>query len=136
MEMIPNKKLVKVGDREFFIKKFSIVQGSRFIKWIIKAAASNKDEISGLKDKFNDSKSNGEDLLSIINILNEDMIIELISICLDTTDTDFVKNNLSLDDTFSVISDIVEINDIGGLIKNLNRTVKTLTDKIQTPETK
>ena len=131
MEIVPEKKLIKVGEKDFYIKKFSIIQGTRFVKWIMKAVMLNSDKINDVKDKFVNNESNSDDLMLLVSMLNDDMILELMSICLNTDDIEYLKENLSLDKGLEVIAEVVTLNDIGGILKNFQRTVATVTEKIK-----
>lgn len=130
MNIIPEKKRVVVGEKEYFVKKFSIIQGMRFIKWLIKAVMLNQSKLQGMKDKFESSESNSNDILLLLDVVDNSMIIELMSICLDTEEVEYLSEHLSLEKGLEIINEVMELNDIGSLLKNLSRTVKTTTETI------
>jgi hypothetical protein len=120
----PSKEL-KIANKTLKIKKLSLKQLLLLTKWL--ADISQSEKINS--ESFKGSKSNADDLLKIISLIDDSKLAELIKIFTGEEDKEFIKYNIINDGCVSleVITAICEINDFGRIFGNFTKAVELIT---------
>ena len=128
--LVPEKELVKVGDRTYQIGELSIAQIIKLGRFVAKTILTSQDKLNELAKHSEKSESNLDDALKILELIDEDKISELFSIILIEDDIEFLSENLTPTNVTEIAAIICEKN-IELLKKNVKRIVKTISPKVE-----
>ena len=111
-------------DRTYLVGKLSLKQIILLTRFITKTILASKEKLKKLGDNAQSNKTNTEDLLTIISLLEDKECYELFSILLNENDLTFLEKNLGLEDSTEIVAVICETNKFDRVKKNVFRIQK------------
>ena len=124
--LVPDKKIIKIGKRDYSLGELSFIQTIKICKFIIKTIFTNKEKFDTLKKETETTTDNTQDALKILELIDEDKLPEFFGIILQENDIDFLRQELTLSTTTEIIAVLCETNDFLTLKKNINRITKVV----------
>lgn len=123
------KRVIEIEGRQFTIGKLSLAQTGKFTNWGIKVS-KKISELFSQEDKSN----NTDEFMKIMEVLNEDEMADLVSILLSASDNiatpEFCKS-IPIEDITEIIAEVAENNNIGKILKNVQRVIKAISKAVQ-----
>jgi hypothetical protein len=120
------KSNITINGREYVIGKFNIITYFRIAKFIAKVGKKYASKFTHIAS----SKTDIADIIQFMEILDENDLIEAISIALNESDLEFCKQ-IDGDSVLLLVETVCKHNDFGVTVKNAQRVVAQL--KNQTP---
>jgi hypothetical protein len=119
--LVPLEKNVKVGDKVYIIKKFSLMQLINLSRFFVKLAGT-------VKVNFKQGGDNLSDLLEILSNVTEEQAVELFSILMNSKDLDGIRRDIIgvAEVSTEVLLAICEVNDFEKLFGNFQKAGEQL----------
>ncbi len=127
--LVPECQKIKLGAKNYEIGKLSLKQAISLSRFVAKTVLSSQSKLKELKEKTEGTKSNVEDLMSILDLISEKDTYELFSIILNENDLKFLALNLNLEKSTEILAILCEQNDFEPVKKNVQRIIKAVTKK-------
>lgn len=124
--LIPEKVEIKIYDKSYKVGALTLNQILKLGKLLATTLFSSKSKLQALSEKAKENRSNAEDLMSILDLLEEDDIASLFSIILKEDDKEFIKANLPFDKAIEIIAVLCEYNKFDGVKKNFKKILDAL----------
>jgi len=129
--LIPKRKSITVGDRQYQIGKLSIFQQVEMVRFFTENIVSSQEKLAEIAKKTKGSTSNMEDLMSIVTLLKPSQINRFFAIILDEKDEKYIGDHLDiLEEGTEIIATVCESIDIEKVKKNIQRVIKAFNRKI------
>lgn len=125
--LVPVTKDVIINGRTYQISKLTLGQILKLSKLIFRTIITSKDKLKQLSDTTKNNKSNAEDLLAILDLLDEKDIAELTSILLKEK-----VESIDFDDSLELVAIVCELNNFSKVKKNFQRILDVLKTKEET----
>jgi len=124
--LIPDKKIMKIGNRNFSISKLKLRQYLRLSKLIMCTINKSKEKIKELKDNTSENTTEAQDLMFIFNMLDEKDLYKAICILLDIEETEekFISENTGAEEISELIAIVCELNNFQTVKKNVERVTQ------------
>lgn len=119
--LVPTTKIISIGDKQYIISKLTLLQIIKIGKLLSRTILSSQAKIRKIQESTKDSSSNAGDLMTIIDLLEEDDLICLFCLILTEHNTEFIKTNLTFDTSVEIIRIVAEQNGIEGIKNNFFR---------------
>lgn len=113
-----------VKDRIYKIGKLKLKQYIRLTKLLSETISGNKEKLSELKENTQNTTNQG-DILTLLQMLDENDSYKAISILLDEQDKKFIEDNIGLNELSEIIAIVCECNKFDDIKKNIQRIVKS-----------
>ena len=130
--LIPIGQTIEIGAKTYQIGRLTLKQSILLSRFVAKTILSSQDKLKSLKEKTEHSKSNTNDLMSILDLIDEKDANELFSIILKENDLQFLENNLDLQKSIEIIAVLCEQNNFESLKKNVMRIIEAINPKGKT----
>lgn len=124
--LVPDAKTVKVGDKDYTLKKLTLLQIIKVGKLLSKAVLTSRDKLKQLKEDTKDSTSNTDDMLSMLQLLEEEDVIVLFGIILAEKNPEVLKAKLTFEVAVEIVTIVAEQNGIEGIKQNFSRLGKLM----------
>jgi len=134
--LIPEKRAVLVGGREYKIGKISMRIFLLLLRYLTKLLAEKKDFVSHYADAASGSKTIMQDIQILTTMLEPSELAAVVAIYLDEPDVKFIEDNMSMEDFSAVLAVFCELTDFEYLKKNFNGIQNALKPKQKTETTK
>jgi len=119
--LVPITKDVIVNGKTYQISKLTLGQILKLSSFMFRIVVADKAKLKVLSETTKDNKSNVEDLLALLDLLNEKDVAELTSILLKEK----IKS-IAFDDSLELIAAVCELNDFNKVKKNFQRIINAL----------
>ena len=119
--LVPITKDVIVNGKTYQISKLTLGQILKLSSFMFRIVVADKAKLKVLSETTKDNKSNVEDLLALLDLLNEKDVAELASILLKEK----IKS-IAFDDSLELIAVVCELNDFNKVKKNFQRIINAL----------
>jgi len=128
-ELVPDKAIIEVKGKKYAVEKMSARQTILLMREVVREIVKISTED---RSKLAVGKSNIDDILAFFDFINEDSVTKIVGIILDEQDIS-VLHPLGADELSEVIAVFCEQNDLGKIIKNVQRVMEA-TKKYQKPQ--
>lgn len=119
--LVPNKVEIKIHDRIYEVGTLTLNQIIKLGKLLGQVLMSSQEKLKQLAEQSKESKSNAQDLINILDLLNEKDTAKFFSIVLNEKDIEFLEKELLLDTTFEIVAVLCEHNKFNRVKKNFQR---------------
>jgi hypothetical protein len=117
---------IKLKDRKYNIGKLTLKQVLQLSKFLTKALIANKNKMVQLKERSVGSSTNADDIMTILDILEENDVVRFFSIILKENDHSWLEENLGLEETIEIITALCECNNFESIKKNFQKLIGLL----------
>ena len=127
--IVPDTQSLKIGHKYYYIGKLSLKQTILLSRFIAKTILSSQGKLKALKEKTEGSKTEVEDIMSILDLLEEKDIFQLFGILLKEDDLSYLETNLDLNRSLEIIAIVCEQNSFESVKKNVMRIIVAVKPK-------
>ncbi len=120
--IVDNRKTMIINGREFKIGKFKLMTVLRLIKLFANIMVKQAKQIR-------QGATNAEDIINMFELLDDETLLKVISVILETDDIEFCKT-IDFSDFTGVIVTICEDNDFGKILGNVKRVAGLIMEKL------
>ena len=119
--LAPKEVDIKVGNKVYQIKKFSLMQLINLSRFFVALAKT-------VKIDFKEGNDNMADLMAILSTIEEEQAVDFFSILVNSKDKTAIKEDIISDAEIStqVIATICEVNDFSKLFGNFQKAGEKL----------
>jgi len=127
--LIPEVQEIRVGVKTYHVGGLSLKQTILLGRFMANMLIRKQEQLSKLQKKFSGDGSNVDDVMSILDILEQEEIYKLFSIILNEDDLQYIEDNFDLTRSLEIIAIICEQNDFGQVKKNVLRIMAAVMPK-------
>lgn len=106
-----------INGRNFTVGKLSLLQLTRLAPVILNVITDKTAEFKKIKEEMD----NAETLGFVFGLLDENELVTIIGILLNTNDIEFCRSVKSVESISEIIATICELNDLQLILKNVQR---------------
>jgi hypothetical protein len=137
----PNKKYVKINDREVEVKKLGLIKYAILTKELNALISSiirifqMDTEVNQVKDDvevefkqiLQDRRVQMSRIISDVVSENVEQVVKFLSIAVPDLEKAYIEENVGLDDMFNLIEAIIEVNNLNKVVGDVKKFMSLLT---------